>query len=263
MKRVSSEQLAVSSFQSAGGSQQVADGSLNVHAQLKSPLLLSEIEVLGAEGNHNKSPVAELRRTERENKVERKAVEVSHMVARGKVEASGDLGAKGQKASAVNPWLVIKTKTKCEKFVRDKILAMGMDAFVPLKKRTARYNRKVKVYELPLITCYTFVRLEKDRRNQVLALPYVQGVLRMNGKDCLVSDQEMLWLHKVSGIDQEVTTETLSMQQGDQVIIAYGQLAGMEGKIISRRSKHEVVVALESLGLQMVLQVDPAMLVRQ
>jgi len=41
-------------------------------------------------------------------------------------------------------------------------------------------------------------------------------------------------------------------------MIAYGQLAGMEGKIISRRSKHEVVVALESLGLQMVLQVDPA-----
>ena len=163
----------------------------------------------------------------------------------------------------VNPWMVIKTKTKCEKFVRDKIQAMGMDAFVPLKKRTAKYNRKVKVYELPLITCYTFVRLDKDRRNQVLALPYVQGVLRLNGKDCLVSDQEMQWLHKVSGIDQEVTTETLSMQQGDQVMIAYGQLAGMEGKIISRRSKHEVVVALESLGLQMVLQVDPSMLVRQ
>lgn len=197
---------------------------------LKSTPLLSEAEIVGNERNQNKSPL-------------------------------GDLGAIGQYAAAIHPWLVIKTKTKCEKFVRDKIQAMGMDAFVPLKKRTARYNRKVKVYELPLITCYTFVRLDKDRRNQVLALPYVQGVLRMNGKDCLVSDQEMQWLHKVSGIDQEVTTETLSMQQGDQVMIAYGQLAGMEGKIISRRSKHEVVVALESLGLQMVLQVDPAMLV--
>jgi transcription antitermination factor NusG len=175
----------------------------------------------------------------------------------------GDLGAKGQYASAVNPWLVIKTKTKCEKFVRDKIRAMGMEAFVPLKKRTAKYNRKVKVYELPLISCYTFVRLDKDRRNQVLSLPYVMGFLRMNGKDCLVSDHEMQWLHKVSGIDQEVTTETLSIQEGDQVMIAYGHLAGMEGKIVTRRSKHEVVVALESLGLQMVLHVDPAMLVRQ
>ena len=76
-----------------------------------------------------------------------------------------------------------------------------MDAFVPLKKRTAKYNRKVKVYELPLITCYTFVRLDKERRNQVLALPYVQGMLRMNGKDCLVSDREMQWLQKVSGTD--------------------------------------------------------------
>jgi len=213
MKKVSSEHQKVSSEQSAVSSQQMYS---KPDISLKSPRLLSEVEVLGA---------------------------------------------KEQSSPNMYPWLVVKTKTKCEKFVRDKIMAMGMDAFVPLKRRTAKYNRKVKVYELPLISCYTFVRLDKERRNQVLSLPYVLGFLRMNGKDCLVSDQEMQWLHKVSGIDQEVTTEILSMQQGDQVMIAYGQLAGMEGKIISRRSKYEVVVALESLGLQMVLQVDPAMLV--
>jgi hypothetical protein len=80
------------------------------------------------------------------------------------------------------PWLVVRTKTKCEKFVRDRLRAMGMDAFVPLRKRTAKYNRKVKVYDLPLITCYSFVRLDAEKRNQVLALPYVQGMLRLDGK---------------------------------------------------------------------------------
>ena len=86
MKEVSNEQLAVSSYQ------------------------LAEIDLPSYGADHQvKSPVAEL----------------SHMVARGKVEASGDLGAKGQFPSAVNPWLVIKTKTKCEKFVRDKIQAVS------------------------------------------------------------------------------------------------------------------------------------------
>ncbi|MGB3080737.1 MAG: UpxY family transcription antiterminator, partial [Saprospiraceae bacterium] len=97
------------------------------------------------------------------------------------------------------PWMVIHTKTKCEKFVRDRLIAMGLEAFVPLRKRTAKYNRKVKVYELPLITCYTFVRLDKTRRNEVLALPYVQGMLRTAGHDCLVSDREIQWLQKISG----------------------------------------------------------------
>ena len=166
----------------------------------------------------------------------------------------------GSPQLATNPWLVVKTKTKCEKFVRDKLQALGMDAFVPITKRTARYNRKVKVYELPLITCYAFVRLEKERRNQVLALPYVQGMLRLNGKDCHVSDREIEWLQKVSGTDLDIKAEILSMQQGDHVMLAYGQLAGMEGTIIAQRSKHEVVVALESLGMQMVIQVDPCML---
>lgn len=146
--------------------------------------------------------------------------------------------------------------------MRDKILSLGIDAFVPLHRRTARYQRKVKVYELPLITCYTFVRLDRSRRNQILALPYVQGILRMDGQDCLVSEHEIQWLQKVSGTELDIHTETLSMVTGDKVLLAYGQLAGMEGTILSRRSKHEVVVALESIGMQMVIQVDPALLVR-
>ncbi len=157
-------------------------------------------------------------------------------------------------------WHVLRTKTKCEKFVRDRLNAMGMEAFVPLKKRTAKYNRKVMVYELPLITCYTFVRLDKTRKNDILALPYVYGMLKIAGMESLVSDREIQWLQKISGTDIEVKTETLSMRDGDRVVLAYGQLAGMEGVILSHRSKHEVVVALESIGLQMVIQVDPAML---
>lgn len=160
------------------------------------------------------------------------------------------------------PWLVVKTKIKCEKFVRDKLQSMGLEAFVPVHKRTARYQRKVKVYELPLISCYTFVRLDKQRRNDVLALPYVQGMLRIDHKDCQVSDREIDWLRKVSGTDLDVRTEIRSLSVGEKVMLAYGQLAGMEGTLIAQRSKHEVSIALESLGLQLVLQVDPAMLVR-
>jgi len=159
-----------------------------------------------------------------------------------------------------NPWLVVRTKIKCEKFVRDRLISMGMEAFVPLRKRTAKYNRKVVTYEHPLISCYTFVRFDRERRNDVLALPYVQGMLRTDNKDCSVSEREMQWLQKVSGTDLDIKTETLSMQVGEQVILAYGQLAGMEGKIVSHYSKHEVAVALESLGLQMVIRIAPEML---
>ena len=170
---------------------------------------------------------------------------------------SGDLGA------GASAWLVVRTKIKCEKFVRDRLLSMGLEAFVPLRTRTARYNRKVVTYEHPLISCYTFVRFDRDRRNDVLALPYVQGMLRNDNKDCHVSEREIQWLQKVSGTDLDIKTETLSIQVGEQVMLAYGQLAGMEGTIIKQHSKHEVMVALESLGLQMVIQVDASMVVKK
>ena len=109
-------------------------------------------------------------------------------------------------------------------------------------------------------SCYTFVRLDKSRRNDVLALPYVQGMLRIAGKDCVVSDREIQWLQKISGTDLDIKAEPLSLKQGDRVVLAYGQLAGMEGVIVSQRSKNEVVVALESIGMQMVIYVDKEML---
>jgi transcriptional antiterminator RfaH len=168
----------------------------------------------------------------------------------------GDLGA----GAIGNPWMVVRTKVKCEKFVRDQLEKMGMEAFVPVHKRTARYVRKVKTYENPLISCYTFVRSDKERRNQILALPYVQGFLRTDKKDCVVSEKEMLWLQKVSGTSLDIKTEVLTMPVGERVVLAYGQLAGMEGTIVSQYSKHEVKVALESLGLQMVIQVEASML---
>lgn len=169
---------------------------------------------------------------------------------------------RGQGGKADGSWLVLRTKVKCEKFVRDKLQAMNIEAFVPLRKRTARYQRKVKVYEHPMISTYTFARFDKERRNQILALPYVQGVLRMDGKDCTVTQREINWLQKISGTDLDVRTEMLSLQEGDRVMLAYGQLAGMEGVLVSHRSKHEVCIALESLGLQMVIQVDKSMVVR-
>ena len=157
-------------------------------------------------------------------------------------------------------WHVIRTKTKCEKFVRDRLLTMGLEAFVPLRKRTARYNRKVKVYELPLITCYTFVKLDRSRRNDVLALPYVQGMLRSAGLDCIVSEREIQWLQKISGTNLEITTQPITINNGDRVVLAYGQLAGMEGVVLHHRSKHEVVVALESIGIEMIIHVEKEML---
>src|SRR5690606_9371357 len=107
---------------------------------------------------------------------------------------------------SVREWYVLHTKFKCEKFVRDRIRKMGMESFVPLIRRTARYQRKVKVYELPVISCYTFVRMCASEKNQVLAQPYVLGFLQFDGKLCRVSDQEMRWLQQVSGSDLPIST---------------------------------------------------------
>lgn len=158
-------------------------------------------------------------------------------------------------------WFVVCTKVKCEKFVRDKLSGQGIEAFVPLTRRTVRYNRKVKVYEHPVISCYTFVKMKPEHKAKVLSIPYVLGFLQFNGRLAKVQDQDIQWLQQVSGMDLQVHTEHQDLNPGEKVMLNYGQLAGMKGEILSRKSKNDFVVALDSLGLQMVIQVDQQMLV--
>lgn len=175
----------------------------------------------------------------------------------GKIEAQKIVALPRDEAE----WFVLRTKVKCEKFVRDRLINLGIDAFVPLMKRTARYSRKVKVYELPIISCYTFVRMRKEDRIRILSTPHVLGFLQFDGKPCKVHEQEIVWLQQVSGTNLQIHTEERTWIEGDKVMLNYGQLAGMKGEVVCRKSKHEFVVALESLGLLMVVQVDQQMLV--
>lgn len=182
------------------------------------------------------------------------------MVKGGLIGALNDAAASSIPRADGAPWLVLRTRTKCEKFVRDQLLARGLEAYVPVTRRTARYVRKIKVYELPLITGYTFVRLPRERRVEALALPYVLGVLRVNGCDSVVSEREMSWLQRVSGVAPETRVEALSLLPGDKIILARGHLAGLEGRIMERHGKHEFAVSLDSIGLQLVIHVHRDMI---
>src|SRR5690606_22123282 len=89
-----------------------------------------------------------------------------------------------------NPWIVLKTRPKCERFCRDRYMESGNDVYVPISRRTATYNRNRETYELPLISCCTFACIDNCHRNKALAVPNVKGNIRKGQSDCKATHHE-------------------------------------------------------------------------
>jgi transcriptional antiterminator RfaH len=159
-------------------------------------------------------------------------------------------------------WYAVKTKYKCEKYVVRQIQKKGVEAYVPLLARTRRYTRKVKHYNVPLINCYVFVRINANERVPVLKTMYVTGFLEFDGETMPIPDQEMDLMRRVVGEMADVTADPVQWIPGDEVEVISGNLTGLKGTLVERKGKSELIVVLESIGYQLRVEIDEKMLRR-
>ena len=159
-------------------------------------------------------------------------------------------------------WYAITTRFKCEKHVAAQLQRKGIEVYVPLLTRTKRYTRKIKTYQVPLISCYVFVRIGKREMVRVLETPHVVDFVRFDGKVAGVREHEIALLKRIVGEVRQLSAEPRSWLKGDRVEIVSGGLTGIQGVLIERQGRHEVVVELDSLGYQMCMTIDMHMLRR-
>lgn len=156
-------------------------------------------------------------------------------------------------------WFAVYTKYKAEKFVLERLHAKRIHAYVPLISETKRYIRKIKTISKPLINCYVFVRILKEDYVKVLETEHVQRFLKINQDLLAIPEEEINLLKRIVGEvnDFEINHE---YQEGEQVEIVSGNLTGIKGLLIKKESKHNFLIQLETIGLQMRIKIDPALL---
>ena len=159
-------------------------------------------------------------------------------------------------------WFAVYTNYKREKIVRNRLAAKGVECYVPLQQLTRRYQRKVRQVELPLISRYIFVRIARPQYVPVLETPDVLSFVRIRKNLLAIPEAEIDLLRRIVGELEEITVNPAAFHPGDPVEIIGGQLTGLRGTLIEKRSDHNVVITLETLGYDLHVQVDPSLLRR-
>ena len=158
-------------------------------------------------------------------------------------------------------WFAIYTKFKCEKYVLDQLEKKNIQAYVPLIKRSKKYISRVKVYEVPLINCYVFVKINKEEYVPVLETDYVFKFIKIGRSLVSIPEDEIILLKRVVG-DYEVAVydNSKGYKIGQKVEIISGDLTGVAGTLIEEKNKKEFVVDLINIGIQLQIQIDWSLL---
>ncbi len=159
-------------------------------------------------------------------------------------------------------WFAIYTRYKREKIVAKRLEQKGIEVYLPLQKFTRRYVRKVKQVELPLINCYLFTKITKKEYVPVLEDQDVVKFVRFSKNLISIPDAEIQVIQRVVGEAIEIDVSPAEYMPGDDVEIIAGQLTGLKGKLLKKENEKNFLIELESIGYQMRMQVDPALLQR-
>lgn len=157
-------------------------------------------------------------------------------------------------------WFAIYTGFRKEKYVQTELAKKGIETYVPLLIQKRQYVRKVKTVELPLISCYVFVKITKPNYVPVLETEYVHRFVKFSKNLISIPEKEMELMRLVVGEKLVMNAEPMRWERGERVQIMGGTLTGLQGKLVRRNNKKEFVIELENVGYAFQLSVAPHLL---
>lgn len=157
-------------------------------------------------------------------------------------------------------WFAVYTKFKREKMVQKRLHEQGIQAYLPIQRLMRKYERKVKMVEMPLISCYVFTRITKKSYVPVLNTADVLQFVKFSQNLIAIPDREIQLLQRIAGEGFELEVEQKSYQVGDEVEITSGSLAGVRGILLEKDKQKNFLVEFSSIGYSLRIQVEPALL---
>ncbi len=157
-------------------------------------------------------------------------------------------------------WFAIYTGFRKEKYVQGELAKKGIETYVPLMTHTRQYVRKVKTVELPLISCYVFVKITKQKYVPVLETEYVHRFVKFSKNLISIPEREMELMRLIVGEKLAIKAEPMRWQPGEKVEVMGGSLTGLRGKLVRRNNKREFLIELENVGYAFQLSVAPHLL---
>jgi transcription antitermination factor NusG len=156
-------------------------------------------------------------------------------------------------------WYAVYTSANHEKKAAAEFSRRGIQSFLPLYRAVRRWSDRRIQLELPLFPGYLFVRILLSERRRVLEVPGVATIVGFGGLPAVLPDAQIDILR--NGLTPELRAEPYRyLTAGVRVRVRQGPFAGIEGRVVRRKNRVRLVIALELIHRALAVDIDEASL---
>ena len=166
-------------------------------------------------------------------------------------------GADAMNSEVAN-WYAVQTRARNEKAISERLREQGLTTFLPLVTEIRRWSDRKKKVELPLFSCYVFVKLvpgDHDERMRVYRTNGVFRIVNMHGELIPIPDEQIDALRTV--VTQQIPwTEHPFLKIGQRVRIRGGSMEGVEGVLLSRNGDRTLIISVDAIQRSLAVRVE-------
>ena|ERR1700675_15569 len=151
-------------------------------------------------------------------------------------------------------WYALFVRSNQEKRVAVFLNSLRVEHFLPCYVSVRQWkDRRVKL-EMPLFPGYVFVRLPFQERMKVLTIRQVVSLVGTKNSPSVISDSEIAGIR--AGVEHGWAEPHEYLEAGQRIVITDGVMCGMEGILLTVRSRARVVISIQSIGRAFVVEVS-------
>jgi transcription antitermination factor NusG len=159
------------------------------------------------------------------------------------------------KDSVLN-WYVVKTNSRAEKKVFERLESLGLEAYLPLVTTIKQWSDRRKKVEVPLISSTLFLHCRESDLKILYSVIGFHTLLYYLGKPAKVRDYEIQNLRILLQENLEFEKEEfVNIQEGDKVEVIRGPFQGLIATSLEVSRTHKLIVEIESLEQRFVVHV--------
>ncbi len=155
-------------------------------------------------------------------------------------------------------WYAVQTRARNEKAISERLQEQGLTTFLPLVTEIRRWSDRKKKVELPLFSCYVFVKLvpsNNDERMRVFRTSGVFRIVSVRGEAVPIPDEQIDALRTV--VTQQVPwTPYPFLKVGQRVRIRGGSLEGVEGVLLSHSGDRTLIISIDAIQRSLAVRVE-------
>lgn len=160
------------------------------------------------------------------------------------------------KKSLTKQWMVVYTRSNCEKKAHKTLNDQGITSFCPLIKTKRRWADRDKIIDVPLFNSYLFVKISSQEQSRVQQVPGVVNFVQYCGKPVSIADDEINRIKTfVSSYSDLRAITNSNFAIGDKIKINEGPLTNCEGEVVQMQGA-SVVMVMKELGCVLVVKVN-------